>query len=146
MNDLAGRKHRKGKRVRNERVSLLQPTGANHVWSPDFVMYSLAIGRRIKCLQIVDDFSRERVDIAADHGIGGEYVVRLSRRHGSAAGPARLMVRIAGSPAMRSINWRSTSLPTLDFATDDLYIYGGQVRRDSVCPSLYSDVEPWPIN
>ena len=34
-------------------------------------------GRRIKCLTVVDDFSRECVDIAVDHGIGGEYVVRL---------------------------------------------------------------------
>ena len=34
-------------------------------------------GRRIKSLTVVDDFSRESVDIAVDHGIGGEYVVRL---------------------------------------------------------------------
>jgi putative transposase len=77
MNDLAVRKRRKCKRVRNERMALLQPTGVNQVWSLDFVMDSLANGRRIKCLTIVDDFSRECVDIATDHGIGGEYVVRL---------------------------------------------------------------------
>jgi putative transposase len=77
MNDLAVRKRRKCKRVRNERMPLLQPTGVNQVWSLDFVMDSLASGRRIKCLTIVDDFSRECVDIATDHGIGGEYVVRL---------------------------------------------------------------------
>ena len=58
-------------------MPLLQPTAVNQVWSLDFVMDSLASGRRIKCLTIVDDFSRECVDIAADHGIGGEYVVRL---------------------------------------------------------------------
>jgi putative transposase len=41
------------------------------------VMDARANGRRIKCLTIVDDFSRECVDIAVDHGIGGEYVTRL---------------------------------------------------------------------
>ena len=40
-------------------------------------MNALASGRRIKCLTAVDDFSRECVDIAVDHGIGGEYVTRL---------------------------------------------------------------------
>ena len=80
MNDLAVHKRRKCKRVRNERMPLLQPTGVNQVWSLDFVMDSLASGRRIKCLTVVDDFSRECVDIATDHGIGGEYVVRLLDR------------------------------------------------------------------
>src|SRR5437764_85391 len=51
----------------------------NQVWSLDFVMDSLASGRRIKCLTVVDDFSRECVDIAVDPGIGGEYVTRLAR-------------------------------------------------------------------
>ena len=40
----------------------------NEVWSLDFVMDSLANGRRIKCLTVVDDFSRECVDIAVDYG------------------------------------------------------------------------------
>jgi putative transposase len=77
MNDLAVRRRRKCKRVKNERMPLCQPTAVNQVWSLDFVMDALANGRRIKCLTIVDDFSRESVDIATDHGIGGEYVVRL---------------------------------------------------------------------
>ena len=43
----------------------------------DFVSDSLASGRRIKCLTVTHDFSHECVDIAVDHGIGGEYVVRV---------------------------------------------------------------------
>jgi len=43
----------------------------------DFVSDSLANGRRIKCLTITDNFSHECVDIAVDHGIGGEYVTRV---------------------------------------------------------------------
>ena len=40
-------------------------------------MDALANGRRIKCLTIVDDFTRECLDIAADYGISGGYVARV---------------------------------------------------------------------
>jgi len=38
---------------------------------------ALAGGRRIKALTIVDDFTKESVDIAFDHGISGHYVTRV---------------------------------------------------------------------
>ena len=85
-NNLAVRRRRKAKRIRNERMPLLQAREVNQVWSLDFVMDSLANGRRIKCLTVVDDFSRERVDIAVDHGIGGEYVTRLLEQAGQFRG------------------------------------------------------------
>ena len=86
QNNLAVRKRRKVKRARSDRMPLLQPQAVNQVWSLDFVMDSLANGRRIKCLTIVDDFSRECVDIAVDHGIGGEYVTRLLEQAGQFRG------------------------------------------------------------
>lgn len=49
-------------------------------------MDALANGRRIKYLTIVDDFSRECIDIAVDHGIGGEYVTRVLERVGQFRG------------------------------------------------------------
>ena len=42
----------------------------------DFVSDALAGGRRIRALTIVDDFTKESVDIVADHGISGHYVAR----------------------------------------------------------------------
>ena len=90
-NNLAVRKRRKAKRISNGRQPLLRPTAVNQVWSLDFVMDALASGRRIKCLTVVDDFSRECVDIAVDHGIGGEYVTRLLEQAGQFRGfPAAL--------------------------------------------------------
>jgi putative transposase len=75
--DLAVRKRRGRKRLKLERVPLHRCEAINEVWSMDFVSDSLANGRRIKCLTITDDFSHECVDIAVDHGIGGEYVTRV---------------------------------------------------------------------
>jgi putative transposase len=71
------RKRRKVKRVTGERQPLAASRHINEIWSTDFVMDALSSGRRIKCLTVVDDFSRECVEIAVDHGMGGEYVVRL---------------------------------------------------------------------
>lgn len=75
--NLSVRKRRKVKRPRGERQPLAASQHVNDTWSADFVIDALASGRRIKCLTVVDDFSRECVDIAVDHGMGGEYVVRL---------------------------------------------------------------------
>jgi putative transposase len=47
----------------------LLPSGPKEVWSIDFVMDALSNGRRLKCLTIVDDFTKEAVDIIVDHGI-----------------------------------------------------------------------------
>jgi len=40
-------------------------------------MDRLADGRRVKALTIVDDFTKEVIEIALDHGMGGHDVVRL---------------------------------------------------------------------
>lgn len=55
-------------------------TRPNEVWSMEFVMDSLANARRLKCLTVADDFSRESIDITVDHGISGSYVCVCSNR------------------------------------------------------------------
>ncbi|WP_017760883.1 IS3 family transposase, partial [Pseudacidovorax intermedius] len=75
--DLSVRKRRGRQRLKLERVPLHECRSVNEVWSMDFVSDSLASGRRIKCLTVTDDFSHECVDLAVDHGIGGQYVVRV---------------------------------------------------------------------
>ena len=42
-----------------------------------FVMDALFNGRRIKILTIVDDCTREIIDLVADYGISGRYVIRV---------------------------------------------------------------------
>ena len=69
------RKRRKGIAVERERLDL--PAKANQVWSMDFVMDALASGRRLKTLTIVDDFTKESLDIPVAHSICGEHVVSV---------------------------------------------------------------------
>jgi putative transposase len=77
---LAVRRRRKRHGVAVDREPLLLPSGPNQIWSMDFVFDALASGRRIKCLTIVDDFTKEAVDVAVDQSIGGLYVTRLLDR------------------------------------------------------------------
>lgn len=75
--NLAVRRRKKVRRPANERQSLAVAEAPNAVWSMDFVSDALAHGRRLKCLTVVDDFTRECVDITVDHGISGAYVARI---------------------------------------------------------------------
>lgn len=83
---LSVRKRRRRKLVMLDRPVLQQPAGPNETWSMDFVMDTLANGRRIKCLTVVDDFTRECLDIAVDFGISGEYVSRVLAQIGQFRG------------------------------------------------------------
>lgn len=73
---LAVARRRKRARVAVEREALLLPSRANEVWSMDFVMDALSSGRRLKCLTLVDDFTKEALQLVLDHSISGEYVTR----------------------------------------------------------------------
>ena len=52
-----------------ERRPLPKPTMANQSWSMDFVSDGLADGRRMRCLTIVDDCTRECLAIEVDTSI-----------------------------------------------------------------------------
>jgi putative transposase len=86
---LSVRRRRRRKAVMVDRQALYVPTAPNQVWSIDFVMDALANGRRIKCLTIVDDFTRECLDIVVDYGISGGYVAQVLEAIGQFRGLPR---------------------------------------------------------
>ena len=72
--DLAVRR-RKRKRIGPvERRPLPKPTSPNVSWSMDFVSDGLANGRRLRCLTIVDDCTRECLAIEVDTSLPGTRV------------------------------------------------------------------------
>jgi len=56
---------------------LLRPSQPNEVWSMDFVFDELATGRRVKTLTVVDDCTKESVQLVADTSIPAPYVTRV---------------------------------------------------------------------
>jgi len=74
---LAVRRRRKRDRVAVERRPLQVPSGPNHTWSMDFVFDALANGKPIKCLNVVDDCTKEAVVIEAARRINGQGVADM---------------------------------------------------------------------
>ena len=71
------RKRRRKKLPVTERQPLVRPSAPNEVWSMDFLFDELADGRRVKTLTVVDDCSKEAVQIVADTSIPALYVTRV---------------------------------------------------------------------
>jgi transposase InsO family protein len=63
-----------------ERKPLPKPIAANDSWSTDFMSDGLADGRRLRCLTIVDDCTREYVAIEVDTSISGSRVKTVLER------------------------------------------------------------------
>jgi putative transposase len=74
-------RRRKRKRIGPvERKPLPKPVAANLSWSMDFVSDGLADGRRLRCLTIVDDCTRECLAIEVDTSITGTRVKHVMHR------------------------------------------------------------------
>jgi len=78
--NLAVRQRKKRQGVAVLREPLLLPEKRTAVWSMDFIFDALSSGRRLKVLAVVDDCTKELVDLVADSGISGHYVCRVLDR------------------------------------------------------------------
>ena len=87
-------RRRKRKRIGPfERQPLPKPRAANLSWSMDFVSDGLADGRRLRCLTIVDDCTRECLAIEVDTSITGARVRGVLERLAETRGlPASITV------------------------------------------------------
>src|SRR4029078_348683 len=65
----------------------LPATGANHVWAYDFVFDACANGQQLKCLTVIDEFTREclAIDVAGSIRSGRviEVLSKLVSVHGA---------------------------------------------------------------
>jgi len=71
-------RHRKRKkRSRLPKIERPKATRPNEVWSIDFVHDWLLTNRKLKCLTVIDDFTKESVGILVDHSISGARVAEF---------------------------------------------------------------------
>ena len=81
-----GLRRKRGRKRGTVRQPLPEAVAANQVWSVDFMSDALSSGRRFRTLNIVDDYTRECLEIEVDTSLGGVRVVRvleeLKRRRG----------------------------------------------------------------
>jgi putative transposase len=75
------------RRVASGRPRPLPATGAGHVWAYDFVFDACANGQQLKCLTVIDEFTREclAIDVAGSIRSGRviEVLARLVSVHGA---------------------------------------------------------------
>lgn len=71
---------------------MVLPSAVNERWSMDFMQDCLADGRRIRLLNIVDDYTRECLKIEVDTSLGGARVVRTLNEIIAARGRPRMLL------------------------------------------------------
>jgi putative transposase len=75
-------RHRRPRRNKAaaHRQTYLPPAIPNECWSTDFVADALFDGRRFRALTIIDNYSRECLEIEVGQSLKGEDVVRIMER------------------------------------------------------------------
>jgi len=77
------------RRVASNRPRPLAPTEANQVWAYDFVFDTCANGQQLKCLTVVDEFTRECLAIDVAGGIRSARVIEVLAKLVSLRGAPR---------------------------------------------------------
>jgi putative transposase len=90
---------RKGKKRRSQpsRPVRTPLTGPNERWSMDFVSDTLSSGRRFRCLNIIDEFTRESVAQHVSHSIPAVRVIEVLERLRQERGLPEVIVTDNGS-------------------------------------------------
>jgi putative transposase len=91
--DLQVPRQRPRRRVAASRARPLAPATANSVWSYDFVFDACANGQQLKCLTVVDEYTREALAIDVAGSIRSARVIEVLSRLISVREPPRLFRR-----------------------------------------------------
>lgn len=74
------RKRRRRRLPQRPLEALQQPTGMNFKWSMDFMHDTLANGRKIRILNIIDDYNREALAMEVDYSLSSHSLCRIMKR------------------------------------------------------------------
>jgi putative transposase len=108
-------KRRPRRRVATSRPRPLPATGINHVWAYDFIFDSCANGQTLKCLTVIDEFTRECLAIDVAGSIRSGRVIEVLTKLVSVHGAPRYLRSDNGSEfiARAIVRWlHSTDIET----------------------------------
>ena len=74
------RKRRRRRLPQRPLEALQQPSGLNYKWSMDFMHDTLANGRKIRILNIIDDYNREALAMEVDYSLSSHSLCRIMKR------------------------------------------------------------------
>jgi putative transposase len=123
----------------------------NECWSMDFVMDALFDGRRFRALTVVDNYSRECLEIEVGQSLKGEDVVRVMERMKLTRGvvPQRIKVDNGSEFISKALDkWAYENGVVLDFSrpgkpTDNAYIesFNGSFRDECLNTNWFLSLE-----
>jgi putative transposase len=128
-----------------------QLTSPNECWSMDFVADALFDGRRFRALTIVDNYSRECLEIEVGQSLKGEDVVRVMERMKLTRGvvPKRIKVDNGSEFVSKALDkWAYENDVILDFSrpgkpTDNAFIesFNGSFRDECLNVNWFLSLE-----
>jgi putative transposase len=126
-------------------------TSPNECWSMDFVSDALFDGRRFRALTIVDNYSRECLEIEVGQSLKGEDVVRVMERVKFTRGvvPSRIKVDNGSEFISKALDkWAYENGVALDFSrpgkpTDNAFIesFNGSFRDECLNVNWFLSLE-----
>jgi len=146
---LSLRQRRRRKRPSHIRLVRPGPTEANQHWAMDFVSDSLADGRRMRVLTVVDLWDRRSPCLETDRSITGE---RVARRLDALRlqGQCPQVIRVDNGPEFTSkalVRWAHEHGVRLEFirpgkSTDNCFIesFNGQSRDECLDANLFTNL------
>jgi putative transposase len=147
---LSLRLKKRKKRPSHLRVAMPAPSRPNERWSMDFIFDQLSAGRRIKCLTLGDDFTREALALEVGHSLTGGCVVMILDRLAAERGLPATIVMDNGpeftSAALDS--WAHRTGVKLDFITPGRPVenafresFNGRFRDECLNQSLFHSLD-----
>jgi len=135
----------------DHRMEAAQLTAPNQCWSMDFVSDALFDGRRFRALTLVDNFSRECLEIEIGQSLKGEDVVRVMERMKLVRGnlPQRIKVDNGSEFISKALDkWAYENRVVLDFSrpgkpTDNAFIesFNGSFRDECLNVHWFLSIE-----
>jgi putative transposase len=144
------RRKRKRRVLIRERQELKQSAHPNQSWSMDFMHDSLESGRKVRLFNVIDDYNREALAIAAATSFAGEQVVRELENIAHERGYPQSL-RCDNGPEFTSdvlLRWCEKKNIKLNYIqpgkpVQNAYIerFNGSLRRDVLDAYIFTDLE-----
>ena len=107
----------------------LPPTGRNHVWAYDFVFDNCANGQQLKCLTIIDEWTRECLAIEVAGSIRSTRVIEQLAR----------LVSVHGAPRYL----RSDNGPEFVSTAVMRWLLDAKIDAAHIAPTLQAALDDW---
>lgn len=159
---LSVRKRGGRKRALGTRAPMAIPQGRNLRWSLDFVMDTLANGRRFRILTLVDDFTRECLGLVVDTSLTGPRVARELDRIIECRGAPCMIVSDNGTELTSNaiLTWQQTNgiewhyiAPGKPMQNGFVESFNGRLRDECLNEHMFSSlaearqiIETWRID